>query len=211
MLIFDSTPEKDIKALENINNVLEGVLSIPYKAIAHYLKGSIFLRQNYPKKAVHEIELALRIDPKFGDNEMWTYSAWTELAFAYEDIGNISKSVETIQELIKIFPTYFNPENNKRILARSYLDLALIFVRHKKLKSSNEKFLYNVQQAIKLDSKYSESYYILGLYYCDEDLYHRAKENFERYLEFTPYETSENKEKIEYAKETLEDLNKIFE
>jgi tetratricopeptide (TPR) repeat protein len=210
-LTYDPTPEQDIEALELINKALDGALSITDIALVHYLKGAIFRRQNHLKEALNEIKQAIKIDPKFGESERWVHLAWTELAGTYGDIGNITKCIETIQEKIKILPTYFKLEDIKRILAISYLDLALVFKRHEVVKSSDEKFLHNIQQAIKFDSEYPDLYFFLGLYYLDKDLYHRTKENFERYLELSPYETSENKEKIEEVKETLEKLNEIFE
>ena len=56
-----------------------------------------------------------------------------------------------MQEKIKILPTYFKLEDLKRVLAMSYLDLALVFISHEEVKHSDEKFLHNLQQAIKLD------------------------------------------------------------
>ena len=209
--IYDPTPKNDSETLDLINKALDGTLSISNTALAHYLKAAIFRRQNLLKEAKTEIELALRIDPKFGDSELWVQIAWTELANIYEDMGNITKCIETMQDMIKVLPTYFNLENIKRLLAISHLDLALIFMRHKKVKTSDKNFLLNIQQAIQLDSEFPNTYFYLGHYYFDKDLYHRAKENFERYLELTSYETSFNKEKIENVKKNLVILNKIFE
>lgn len=210
-LIYDPAPEKDIEALKLINEALEGTLSISDSVFAHYQKGAILRWQNLLKEAKKEIELALRIDPKFGDNELLFHLAWTELANIYKDMGKITKCIETMQEMIKILPTYFNLENIKRTLAVSHLDLALIFMRNTKVKNPDDNFLFNIQKAINSDSDFPDTYYYLGQYYIEKKLYHRVKENFERYLELTPYETSFNKAKIEDVKNNLAILNEIFE
>lgn len=210
-LIFDPTPENDNKALIKINKTLEEDLSVSDNAIAHYIRGVIYRRLNLLKKAKKEIEFALKLDPKLGDNDLMVYSAWAELTLIYEDLGDTKNTINTFQEGINSLQTLFNPEKIKRLLAEAYLKFALFYARNQKIKSSEEKFLLNLQEAIELDSEFPDLYFFLGTYYHDKQLFYRAIENYERYLELVSYDIPENIPKIEEAKESLEELKGSFE
>ncbi|MDX9703412.1 MAG: tetratricopeptide repeat protein [Candidatus Auribacterota bacterium] len=154
---------EDEKALQ----ILEHGLNIfPSNHIMIYQLGTVLLKLNRCKEAVHYFELFSDLAPYSQADGMFM------IGLCHKAMGEIEKAKETLLHVIALRPAYY----------QAYFEMATIYMEQKKFDNA----IYYFEQTIKHDPRNVEALFHLGNIYSMQEKWQQARNAFYAIIDINP-------------------------
>jgi len=174
-----------------------------HRAEAHFNCGTLYLKESNYKEAQDHFAEAVKESDRDAE-------AHNSLGICFQHSGDYEGAIKEYNTAINLYNAKL--KEDKRIARK----LAIVY---NNLGSSQfqigkkEEALQNYNEALKLDNKYGNAYYNLGLYYLDKKNYLEAKKKFQIVLKYNKKDTEARKlleeaEKKEKEKAEVQNVDK---
>jgi tetratricopeptide (TPR) repeat protein len=154
------------QAIDACQSVIE---SDPTRAEAHYLLGSIYLKQQRSKEARESFEQTLKLRPSYPDT--WP-DAWNNLGMLAAQEGDSETAIKDFQEALRQNPSHVIAIGNLGNVYREQRRWAEAQV--------------TLERALKIDPDDADANYSLGMVFAQQDDTERAYQYLERALALRP-------------------------
>jgi tetratricopeptide (TPR) repeat protein len=210
--------EKAEQILSYVNKVLDqNDIPASDKAVAYYIRGAIYFKQNRFSEAEQNLKKAITLDEKLVGPKSCA-NAYDWLGYIYKQKGKLENAIKTYQEGIRRLQKFYNSNCVSDLfysLAETYIDIG-IKIQHKNATPAHAAIndaISCLYQGFKMDRsfesyKFGDALYLLGyIHESNQILYDRQKaiEWYERFLQLTT-DDSYYKERRRDAKEAIERL-----
>ncbi|HUI66846.1 MAG TPA: tetratricopeptide repeat protein [Nitrospirota bacterium] len=162
--------------------------------LVYYFRGLAFLNTDQADKAIEDFDMAIALDPYFGD-------AFLNRGNAFEKIGKLDKAIEDFDKAIALSPSY-----------EAYFNRGITFEKMGLI----DKAIADYDKAIAFNPYHYEAYFAVGKLYGKAGLFDKAIEYFNKYIAINPKNAeSYNNRGLSYVyigqdDRALEDFNKAI-
>jgi lipoprotein NlpI len=162
--------------------------------LVYYFRGLAFLNTDQVDKAIEDFDMAIALDPYYGD-------ALLNRGNAFEKKGEFDKAIEDFDKAIALRTSY-----------EAYFNRGITFEKMGLL----DKAIADYDKAIALDPSRYEAYHAAGTLYGKAGLFDKAIEYFNKYIAINPkHAESYNNRGLSYVyigqdDRALEDFNKAI-